>query len=396
MADHRSEIVIIGGGAMGAWTAFHLVRRGMKATIVERSFPGSQASGVNYGSCRIQGRFLPQLPLSLRAHRIWEESEQLLGTDVEFRQGGHLHVAVNDNQQRKIEDYARDAARYDYRAEIVSAETLRRRWPWIAPHAVGASWAAIDGAVNPRLVVPALATVLQASGVTILQGRRVTHAAREGAGFRIETAEGDVLKADLLLNTAGAWGAEVAGWFGDAAPLFVAGPSEMVTEPLPYFMEPTLQIVDGSIVIRQVERGNVIVAGHPRGPADALRRRARMPGEKTLTNLQRIADIVPCLSGASIIRTWSGIEGYMPDMIPVMGESGTVKGLWHAFAFSGHGMQLSPGVGAVMSELILDGRSETPIEPFSITRFTRKNDVDEDYLKQEFDPGVAKVPASHA
>ena len=225
----------------------------------------------------------------------------------------------------------------------------------------------------------------------MLQGRRVTGAERLGAGFRLETAEGDVIEADMLVNTGGAWGADVAAWFAEPVPMFVAGPSEMVTEPLPYFMQPTLQIVDGSIVIRQVERGNVIIAGHPRGPADALKMRARMPGAKTLTNLQRVADIIPCLSGASIIRTWSGIEGYMPDMIPIIGPSATTPGQWHAFAFSGHGMQLCPGLGAVLSELILDGRSETPVGAFAIDRFRQTQTVDEDYLRQEFDAGVVKA-----
>lgn len=388
MALHQTEVAIIGGGAMGAWTAFHLARRGIKPLIIERSFPGAQASGVNFGNMRIQGRFLPQLPLSLRAQQIWEQSEELLGTDVEFRQSGHLLVAVDEVQLTKVEEYANDAAEYGYRPEILSAAELRQKWPWIANHAIGGSWAPTDGAVNPRLVLPALTRVLEESGVDFVLGERVTAAQREGKGFRLELSNGDEVAADAVLNTAGAWGAEVASWFGEPVPLFVAGPSEMVTEPLPYFMAPTLQLVDGSIVIRQVERGNVIIAGHPRGPADAVRMYSRMPGQKTMTNLQRVSDIIPRLSGASIIRTWSGIEGYMPDMIPIIGPSRTTSGLWHAFAFCGHGMQLGPAIGAVMSELILDGHSQTPVDVFSIGRFAEDAAVDEDYLKAEFDAGV--------
>ncbi|WP_377841660.1 NAD(P)/FAD-dependent oxidoreductase [Bosea sp. UC22_33] len=391
MTARSVQVAIIGGGVMAAWTAFHLARRGVKALIVERSFAGSQASGVNYGSMRVQGRYLPQLPLSLRAQAIWEESEKLLGVDVEFRRMGHIHVAVDAAQMDKIERYAVDAAAYGLHPEIVGRDALRRRWPWVAQHAVGLSWSALDGAVNPRLVVPALAAALRDMDVTILQGRRVVAAEKDGRGFALATEEGEEIRCELLLNMAGAWAGEVSAWFGEPVPLFVAGPSEMVTEPLPYFMEPTLQIVDGSIVVRQVERGNVIVAGHPRGPADAVAMRARMPGGKTLTNLQRVADIIPCLSGASIIRTWSGIEGYMPDMIPVIGPSATTSGLWHAFAFSGHGMQLAPALGAVMSEFVLDGRSATPLDAFSIARFREKAAVDEEYLKQEFDAGIVKV-----
>jgi sarcosine oxidase subunit beta len=70
-----------------------------------------------------------------------------------------------------------------------------------------------------------------------------------------------------------------------------------------------------------------------------------------------------------IIRTWSGIDGQMPDRIPVIGPSSTTPGLFHAFGFSGHGFQLGPAIGAIMSELVLDGRTDIPLEPFRITRF---------------------------
>lgn len=394
MARHLStQIAIVGAGVMGAWVALHLARRGAKVTVIERTFPGAQASGVNYGNMRIQGRFLPQLPLSLRALEIWQQSEELLGVDIEFRQSGHMLLAMSREHMAKNEAYARDAAAYGYNPQLLDAAEVRRRWPWIVRTAVGASFSPIDGAVNPRLVTPAIAAAMAKRGVTIVEGEKVIGAERRGTGFRVKTEAGTVIDSELLLNCAGAWAPEVASWFGETVPLFVAGPTEMVTEPLPYFMVPTLQTVDASIVIRQVERGNVIVAGHPRGPADAINMRSRMAGAKTLVNLQKVADMIPSLAGVSVIRTWSGIEGYLPDLIPVMGPSGTTPGLFHAFGFSGGGMQLSPAVGAVMTELMLDGRSGTPIEPFGIGRFLdgakpRAAHVDN---AEEFDAGVVKV-----
>ena len=78
---------------------------------------------------------------------------------------------------------------------------------------------------------------------------------------------------------------------------------------------------------------------------------------------------MPRLRHAQTIRTWTGIEGVMPDGIPVVGPSRTTPGLLHAFGFSGHGFQLGPAVGAVLSELILDGETPTPITAFDIGRF---------------------------
>jgi sarcosine oxidase subunit beta len=65
----------------------------------------------------------------------------------------------------------------------------------------------------------------------------------------------------------------------------------------------------------------------------------------------------------------AGIEGFIPDNIPVISSSSRLRGLYHAFGFSAHGFQLSPVVGRIMSELILDGKTFLPIAPFDIRRF---------------------------
>ncbi|SFO97929.1 sarcosine oxidase subunit beta [Pseudomonas borbori] len=77
----------------------------------------------------------------------------------------------------------------------------------------------------------------------------------------------------------------------------------------------------------------------------------------------------PQMANLNIIRTWSGIESYLPDSLPIMEPSGTIDRLYYAFGFSGHGFQLGPGVGGVMAELISSGSTSTAIEPFHIRRF---------------------------
>jgi hypothetical protein len=79
--------------------------------------------------------------------------------------------------------------------------------------------------------------------------------------------------------------------------------------------------------------------------------------------------LVPALAGSLVIRTWAGIDGAMPDHIPVIGFSATTPNLVHAFGFSGHGFQLGPLVGEIIAELITQGRSTSPLAPFAIERF---------------------------
>ena len=81
------------------------------------------------------------------------------------------------------------------------------------------------------------------------------------------------------------------------------------------------------------------------------------------------ARLAPVVTKLNIIRVWSGVEGYMPDDLPVMGPSATTPGLHYAFGFCGAGFQIGPGVGETMAELIATGATNTPIAPFSIARY---------------------------
>jgi sarcosine oxidase subunit beta len=85
--------------------------------------------------------------------------------------------------------------------------------------------------------------------------------------------------------------------------------------------------------------------------------------------MARAVDIVPALAGAQVIRTWSGMDGQMPDHIPVIGFSSTTPRLVHAFGFSGHGFQLGPVIGLIIAELIDEGKTVSPIAPFGPQRF---------------------------
>ena len=117
-------------------------------------------------------------------------------------------------------------------------------------------------------------------------------------------------------------------------------------------------------------------------------------------DLRRLADVVPALAGIEARHAWSGVEGYLPDMLPVIGESRTTPGVFHAFGFSGHGYQLSLGVGRVIADLVLTGRSDIPIAAFDIGRFTSSAATDE-RVAREFEPALvacmqAKPGVDHA
>ena len=91
---NRSDVAIIGGGLMGAWTAFFLRRNDRSVALIEKGSVGEQSSGVNFGNIRLQGRHPSQFPLSLRSQALWEDIEALIGERCEFAPTGHLYLAL--------------------------------------------------------------------------------------------------------------------------------------------------------------------------------------------------------------------------------------------------------------------------------------------------------------
>lgn len=384
MTRLSADVAIIGGGLIGAWSAYFLAKRNQRVVLIEKGVVGAQSSGTNFGNLRLQGRFPGQYPLSLRSQALWEEIEELIGERCEFEQTGHLYLAFDGTEHEKIEAYAAVSESHGLAIEHLGPTELRRRWPWLSHRVVGATFSARDATANPRLVTPAVARAAKSLGATMVENCRVTEIRQAGSAFTLRTDTGIEVDAGHVINAAGAWAVAIAEQFGESAPLFPAGPPQFVTEPFPYLIEPSIQAVDGSVIFRQIPRGNVILAGYPRTAADPAANRAPVPPGKTLSAMRALARVAPTLASCHVIRVWSGIEGYLPDMIPVIGPSETTPGLFHAFGFCGHGFQIGPGVGLCLSEMILDGGTATPLDPFSIGRFTQPVEVSAKF-SAEFD-----------
>ena len=369
MTEHvAADVAIVGGGTAGCSTALHLRRRGATVVLLERGSCGGQASGVNYGGVRQQGRDLAELPLARRSREMWGRLAEIVGSECEFVASGHVKLARSDADMAELEAYREAVRPYGLELELLGRNDIRTRYPFLGDAAVGGSLCADDGQANPRLVAPAFAHAARSAGADIREHAPVTTIDRDGTRFRLRTAGGIEVSAATLVNVAGAWGHEIAARFGESVPEDVKAPNMCVTEPVPYFMVPNFGVCRGGLYVRQIPRGNVIFGGG-RGIADRERLRAYPVAATSLEASRQTIELVPRLRHAQIIRTWTGIEGYMPDDLPVIGPSRTTPGLIHAFGFSGHGFQLGPAMGAVLSELILDGATPTPIAAFDIGRF---------------------------
>jgi sarcosine oxidase subunit beta len=359
------DVVIAGGGLVGSSAALALAKRGLRVGLFERRHCGAQASGVNYGGVRCQGRPVEQMPLAIRARRIWDRLPELIGIDGEFTVSGHLRLARSESDLAALQTWADMARDYGLHAQLIGGAAFRQRYPWLGPAAVGGSLCATDGHANPRLVSPAFARAARAAGADVREQTEFTDIHYDGARFQLRA--GDLrISADWLINSAGAWANKVAGRFGETVPMKPIYPNMWVTEPLPLFITHNLGVYGGGIYARQVARGNCVIGGG-RGHGDG---EYGQPSTQTTRTVMRDAcALLPALREALLIRTWSGVEGETSDSNPVIGASRTVPRLLHAFGFSGGGFLLAPGVGEVLADLVAEGATATPLDAFSIGRF---------------------------
>ncbi|MBR8059413.1 NAD(P)/FAD-dependent oxidoreductase [Burkholderia dolosa] len=366
MSERRHyDVAIVGGGLVGASAALALTRRGLRVGLFERRDCGAQASGVNYGGVRCQGRPAEQLPLALRARRIWDRLPELIGIDGEFVVSGHLRLARSDADLDALDAYAIVAAEHGLPVQVMRGDAFRRRYPWLGRAARGGSLCATDGHANPRVVSPAFARAARAAGADVFEHTSVDDVAHDGVRFQLR-AGGRAYTAIWLINSAGAWANAIAQRFGEAVPMEAIYPNMWVTEPLPPFIAHNLGVYGGGVYARQVARGNCVIGGG-RGRGDG---EFGQPSVDTTRAVMRDAcALLPALRDALLIRTWSGVEGCTPDHNPIIGASRTTPRLLHAFGFSGGGFLLAPGVGDVLADLVTAGETATPLDAFSIGRF---------------------------
>ncbi|AMS18068.1 NAD(P)/FAD-dependent oxidoreductase [Pseudomonas chlororaphis] len=373
MTVQQSDVLIVGGGLMGSAAAFFLRRRGQSVTLLERDQIGQYASGVNFGNVRRQGRYLGQLELANRSWALWKRLPELIDDDLEFIASGHMRVCYREDEIAELETYAAAPEARELDLQIYRGRELHERFPFLGPDVKGGSYAPHDGHANPRLAAPAFARAAVRAGARIEERTEVSEVQKVGGGFLVGTTDGRQFSAERLLITAGAWGQKLSEQFGEPVPLDTNGPQMAVTEPVPYALPTVIgvytKIPEEVIYFRQIPRGNIIIGGGYRSKPDMLTRRAQVEPRSILNQIQQMRRLLPGVGNLNIIRVWSGIEGYLPDSLPIMGPSGQVDGLYYAFGFCGHGFQLGPGVGDVMAELIATGSTGTSIDAFSIRRF---------------------------
>lgn len=370
MKPHRRyDVIIIGGGLHGLSAAVYAARAGLDVAVLEKDYPGRHASGVNAGGVRRLGRHLAEIPLSVAAMAVWHQIDELVADDCRFSVCSQIKVAETADELIALEQRAATLRELGYsHEEIIDASELREYVPAITPHCVGAMICRDDGAADPFRTVTAFRRQAIANGAAVLSGIRVNSLDRNNAMWRVNTQDG-VFEAPNIVNATGAWAAAFAAQLGETVPLTPQALMLMITERVQPFLKPVLGAQGRTLSFKQFTNGTVMIGGGHIGRADLDTNRTDLHLAGLKISAKTVVALFPQLRNVRVNRAWAGIEAVMPDKIPVIGPSSTEEGLYHSFGYCGHGFQLSPITGKIITELIISGESSLPIAPFRIDRF---------------------------
>ena len=107
-----------------------------------------------------------------------------------------------------------------------------------------------------------------------------------------------------------------------------------------------------------MQNGTVLIGGAHLARHDLAAESTEIDFSALAESSRTVLDLFPRMAGVRIVRTWAGLEAFMPDQIPVIGPSSQTGDVFHAFGFSAHGFHLSPVVGRIMAELVVDGTQQ--------------------------------------
>lgn len=363
------DAIIIGAGIHGCSAALYLAKAGLKPLVLEQSYPARHASGVNAGGVRRLGRHFDEIPLSVAAMSIWHNIEELVNDDCGFRKTGQIKVAESEEDFSILKDRVRNLNALGFvHEEIIGQSELRNIVPDISHHCCGGILCKDDGYALPFQTVLAFRNASIKAGATFLNNHPVEKIKRVGDIWHI-SSQNINYEAPILVNCSGAWAHKITSLLNEEVPIKAEAPMLMITQRLPKFCNPVVGATSRPLSFKQFENGTVLIGGGNRGFVDMKKQNASLDLNGLSKSARTAQEIFPIMKNIRVVRCWAGIEGVMPDEIPVISPSSTYPDTYHVFGFSAHGFQLGPITGRIITDLVLNNKIEFPIEKFSIKRF---------------------------
>ncbi len=417
-----ADVVVIGGGIIGSFTAYYLAQRGMSVALLEKGRIGAEQSSRNWGWCRQQNRDARELPMATKSLDLWEEFAADSGEETGFSRCGLLYLSDDEAelaQWAKWRDFARTVG--------VTTQMLNGAEASARGQATGKAWkggvfSGSDGTADPSKAAPSVARAFMKLGGTVHQ----ECAARglELAGGRVcgVVTERGTIRTDTAVLSGGAWASSFCRQLGVTFPQATIKSTVLALAPGAEGLPPAFH-TKKITVTRRGDGGHTLAVGG-RGRLDvtpqslrfaadflpmfARRWRSLTPGglegmrtgheslkrwaldQPTPMERMRVLDptpdrrtirlareraiqALPALRDVPVASAWAGYIDTTPDGVPAIGELRQVPGLVLSAGYSGHGFGIGPGAGHLTAQIVAGDRPNYDPSGFAPDRFVKSS-----------------------
>lgn len=386
MSNMNKHIVIIGGGAIGLSTAYHLGKLGCpNVLLLERN---ELTSGTSWHAAGIVGPLRASqnlTDLAKYALQLVTEIEDETGQATGYKQTGGLWLTKSHDRITELKRIAAMGEMNDLHGEFMSPGEVGERFPMINhSDLAGAMYLDQDGQINPVDLCMALAKGARLQGVEIKEHTGVSDIVVEnGIAQSVITDSGEKIECDIVINCAGLWARTIGEMAGVNVPLHAVEHMYVVTEPIPELPQPwpVCRDMEGALYIK--EDAGKLVLGVFEPNAKLWDHRSVDPKASYLVfdedwnhiepMMEAGINRIPRFESIGVSHFMTGPESFTPDTKQLMGRSAEVDNIFVAAGMNSLGIMSSPGVGKAMADWVVQGDSPIDLWEVDIMRFQPKD-----------------------
>jgi sarcosine oxidase, subunit beta len=358
MSTEVFDVVIVGAGSVGLPTALSLAEAGLKPLVVDQyASPGQGSNKAAIGGIRATHSTPAKIRLCLESLVTFSTWREAHGDDIEWTQGGYVFVAYREHEEQVLKNLLKVQHGYGLNIGWLDRDALLELAPDLNREGLrGGTYSPGDGSASPMLSSRAFYRRALDLGVQFRFGERVTGIIRRrGMVVGVRTDKGGYAT-ETVVNAGGAYARAVAEMGGLDVPVVPDCHEAGITEPVAPFLKPMIVDIrpsDGhkNYYFYQHKPGGVVFCITPDPPIVGTDRRETSVALPMTA--ARMVDVMPKLSNVKVRRTWRGLYPMTPDGSPILGWARTLEGYVHAEGMCGQGYMLGPGVGALLTRMLL-------------------------------------------